>query len=107
MASTRLWRTRNQAIMKRSGHEFSPKPGDDRTVLLRVFCTFYGTRVVLLLHGLNKGEDNSSRRQQREIGAAPGLLKKFKAEQLKAQREAKKQEAHAVRQARRRGRPRR
>lgn len=48
-------------------------------MLLRVFVTFYGDRVVLLLHGLNKGMDNSERRQSREIKKARKLLSQWKA----------------------------
>lgn len=44
--------------------------GTDRNVLLRVFCTFYGTRVVLLLGGYDKKRDPSDKRQQREIRRA-------------------------------------
>lgn len=40
------------------------------SILLRVFCTAYGDKLVLLLHGYDKGEDPSKRRQQREIDEA-------------------------------------
>jgi len=50
------------------------RPGEDRTVLLRAFVTFYGDRVVLLLHGLNKGRTSSVRKQQKEIAKARRLL---------------------------------
>ena len=39
-------------------------------ILLRVFCATHGERIVLLLHGYDKGEDPSKRRQQREIEEA-------------------------------------
>jgi hypothetical protein len=41
-----------------------------RTVLLRLFVTFHGARVVLLLHAYDKGRDPSDRRQRREIARA-------------------------------------
>lgn len=96
-----------QAILKRAGSDFSASQTAHRPVLLRVFCTFYGERVVLLLHGLNKGEDSSGKRQDREIATARNLLKKFKAEQLEAQRKAQKHRARSARTARRHGRKRR
>jgi len=39
-------------------------------VVLRVFCHFHGDRIVLLLSGYDKGGDDSSRRQDREIAKA-------------------------------------
>lgn len=53
-------------------------PGQDRTVLPRVFLTFHGKRIVLLLHGLNKGRDPSPRRQQSEIKRARRILEDWK-----------------------------
>lgn len=47
-------------------------------VLLRVFVHFYGSRVVLLLGGYDKGIDPKARRQQREIAQARRLLTQFK-----------------------------
>ncbi len=48
------------------------------SVLLRVFCTFEGSEVVLLLGGYNKGKDPSKRRQQVEIKKARTRLTKHK-----------------------------
>lgn len=53
-------------------------------VLLRVFCTFYGNKVVLLLGGYDKGADDSAKRQQREIKAARKLLTEWQQEQHRA-----------------------
>lgn len=39
-------------------------------LLLRVFCHAHGEQIVLLLSGYDKGDDPSSRRQQREIAEA-------------------------------------
>lgn len=44
--------------------------GTDRQVLLRVFCTFHGNRIVLLYSGYNKKRDPSDRRQQQETKRA-------------------------------------
>ena len=48
-------------------------------ILLRVFCTFHGDRVVLLLSGLDKGADPKA--QPRAIRAARKLLAEWQAEQ--------------------------
>lgn len=47
-----------------------PETAGHRTVLLRLFVTFHGARVVLLLHAYDKGRDPSERRQRREIDRA-------------------------------------
>ena len=57
-------------------------------ILLRVFCTFYGDRVVLLLSGLDKGADPKA--QPRAIRAARKLLADWNAEQAAAKRLARK-----------------
>jgi len=62
-----------RAILGRAGVS-SADVGTDRTVLLRVFCTFYGKHVVLLLHGYDKGRDPSTKRQIREISKARLVL---------------------------------
>lgn len=67
-----------KAILSAAGVEYR-KPGADRTVLLRVFCTFYGSRIVLLFHGYDKKKDPSARRQQKEIKKAATLLRKWRA----------------------------
>ena len=36
-------------------------------ILLRVFCHFHGTKIILLLSGYDKGRDPSDKRQQKEI----------------------------------------
>lgn len=53
-------------------------------ILLRVFCTFYGDRVVLLLAGLDKGA--SPKAQPRAIQAARKLLAEWRTEQAAARR---------------------
>lgn len=55
--------------------------GSGRRVLLRVFCTFRGERVVLLLGGYDKGRDPSDKRQQKEIARARKVLKQWLQEQ--------------------------
>jgi hypothetical protein len=48
-------------------------------ILLRVFVHFYGERMILLLGGYDKGDDPTSRRQQREAARARRRLAQFKA----------------------------
>jgi putative component of toxin-antitoxin plasmid stabilization module len=57
-------------------------------ILLRVFCTFYGDTVVLLLSGLDKGTDPKA--QPRAIRAARKLLAEWQAEQAAAKRRSRK-----------------
>lgn len=68
-----------QAILNEAGE---PVPKDlasaDRKVLLRVFCTFHGKKIVLLFSGYDKGKDPSAKRQTREIKTARKMLKIWK-----------------------------
>lgn len=54
--------------------------GTDRQVLLRVFCTFHGNRIVLLYSGYNKKKDPSERRQRQEIKRARKAHEEWKRE---------------------------
>jgi putative component of toxin-antitoxin plasmid stabilization module len=62
--------------------EHAPVPTDggvcSKTVLLRVFCTFRGRRIVVVFHGYDKGHDPSPARQRREIRKARALLDEWK-----------------------------
>jgi hypothetical protein len=49
-----------------------------RSCLLRIFCTFHGERIVLLLGGYNKGKDPSAKRQRKEIERARRELSRWK-----------------------------
>lgn len=55
-------------------------PKENRTVLLRIFTTFHGSKVVLLFNAYNKGKDPSETRQQKEIKKARKHLKAWKEE---------------------------
>lgn len=55
-----------------------PDAGGGREVLVRVFCSFVGNRVVLLLGGYDKQRDPSDRRQLREIARARAELARWK-----------------------------
>jgi putative component of toxin-antitoxin plasmid stabilization module len=77
-------------ILARFGEESSGSLPKNVPILLRVFCYFYGSKVVLLLSGYDKGSDPSGKRQQKEIAQAR--------KHLTAWLEAKK---HAAAQGRR------
>lgn len=53
----------------------------NRPVLLRLFCTFYGNKAVLLYHGYDKKADPSVKRQQHEIAKARKLHQRWKRRQ--------------------------
>ena len=77
-----LWEFRIQrslsSISSLSGVEVPMVSDSGRRVSIRIFCTFYGDRIVLLLGGYDKGRDPSHRRQQREIARARAALKRWK-----------------------------
>jgi len=52
----------------------------DESVLLRLYCTFHGDRIVLFVSGYDKGKDPSSKREQREINTARKHIRAWKAE---------------------------
>lgn len=53
-------------------------------ILLRVLCHAYGDKIVLLLAGYDKGEEPSSKRQQRELALARQRLKEHKGREAEA-----------------------
>lgn len=65
-------------------NEFAPEHSalvstpSNRTVLLRVFCTFHSRRIVLLLGGYDKKKGPSSKRQNKEINAARKELRAWR-----------------------------
>jgi hypothetical protein len=71
-------------------------------VLLRVFVHFYGSKVVLLLGGYDKGVDPKEKRQQREIERARKLLTQFQ-ERRRRERAAIKKGSKSPRVGRKRG----
>lgn len=54
--------------------ELVPKRWLRKRVLLRIYCTFHGERVVLLLGGYNKLREPSRKQEQKEIAAAREAL---------------------------------
>lgn len=67
-----------QAILSDAGDGTGSIHGSDRPVLIRVFCAFYGNKIVLLYHGYDKRRDPSQKRQQREIARARRLHDEWK-----------------------------
>lgn len=71
------------------GADLSTRPGlAADAILLRVFCTFYGDKIVLLLSGLDKGADPKA--QPRAIRSARKLLADWQSEQAAAKRKSGK-----------------
>lgn len=52
-----------RTILVSAGLDAPDEPGADRSLLLRVFCTFSGDKIVLLHHAYNKKTDPSGKRQ--------------------------------------------
>lgn len=65
-------------IVRMFGDDEPESASRREAVLLRVFVHFYGTKVVLLLGGYDKGADSKPKRQEREIARARKLLTQFK-----------------------------
>lgn len=64
-----------KALYADSGARKSAKPAK---ILLRLFVHFHGKKVVLLLHGYDKGSDDSPRRQNKEIEEARKRLRAWR-----------------------------
>lgn len=73
-------RTSLNVILNKGASDTDPVSigGGEKTILLRIFCTFHGKRIVLLFQGYDKGKDPSKRRQQSEIKVARKHLKAWK-----------------------------
>lgn len=82
------------------------KPDDEiaEKIVLRVFCHAHGDAKVLVLHGYDKGQSPSSRRQQREIEIARSRLASWRSAEAKRQREPGTRRRGAAKPARRRKR---
>ena len=72
-----------EAMYAEAGATTSNAPGK---ILLRLFVHFHGDKVILLLHGYNKGKDSSSTRQNREIQEAHKRLRAWKASRAKSRK---------------------
>lgn len=67
----------------------TPQP-TQRKILLRMFIHFHGNKVVLLLHGYDKGGNDSPRQQNKEIQEARKRLKDWKAAEAKRSKDQRK-----------------
>jgi hypothetical protein len=61
------------------------------SVLLRVFFTAPGRRLILLFSGYDKGRDPSSKRQQKEIARARKLKKEWEQQQARDRKRQRRQ----------------
>lgn len=61
-------------------------PASSARILLRLFVHFHGQKVILVLHGYDKGRDDSPRRQNKEIQEAHKRLRAWKADQVRARK---------------------
>ncbi|TAK69510.1 MAG: hypothetical protein EPO13_06445 [Actinomycetota bacterium] len=75
------FRVRHDAatIKRLAGHERDEGLPTQKKILLRLFVHFYGDRAILLLHGYDKGGDDSQRQQNREIREARKRLTAWRA----------------------------
>lgn len=69
-----------EALYGATSHAEQPT---QRKILLRLFVHFHGDKVILLLHGYDKGGDDSPRRQNKEIQEARKRLAHWKAAEAK------------------------
>lgn len=71
-----------ETILQEYGPEGSAEAVSPRSLkrrpLIRVFCTFHGDKIVLLLGGYNKSKDPSKHRQNREIKRARKTLTQWR-----------------------------
>lgn len=61
--------------------ESLPNRWRKKRILIRIYCTFYGDRVVLLLGGYNKLRAPSQKQEQKEIKAARATLASWNRQQ--------------------------
>ena len=57
-----------------------PKGWLKKRILVRIYCTFYGDKIVLLLGGFNKLRHPSPKQEQKEIKAARAALNHWRME---------------------------
>ena len=81
----RLYKFRIRRSLATITNEYAPAgtvlPDEAPTggpVLLRAFCTFHGTRIVVLFAGYDKGRKPSTKQQDRMIAKARRALKRWK-----------------------------
>jgi hypothetical protein len=65
------------------GEESATGLPTQKKILLRLFVHFHGDKVILLLHGYDKGANDSQRQQNKEIQEARKRLTAWKAAEAK------------------------
>ena len=80
-----VMRTAGADIPEDAACDAAERHGD---ILLRVFCHAYGDRVVLLLAGYDKGEDDSEKRQNKEAKLAESRLGRWQRRERAAAKQA-------------------
>ncbi len=66
-------------VLARAGHaKKGGGVGDEKNILLRVYCHAYADRVILLVAGYDKGKDASAKRENKEIALARKRLVEFR-----------------------------
>lgn len=73
-----------------AGASHAPKRPTQRKILLRIFVHFHGNKVILLLHGYDKGRNDSSRQQNKQIQEARKRLRHWKAAEAKRAKRGRK-----------------
>jgi hypothetical protein len=66
-----------------AGEESAAGLPTQKKILLRLFVHFHGDKVILLLHGYDKGANDSQRQQNKEIQEARKRLTAWKAAEAK------------------------
>ena len=66
-----------------AGHEPADGLPTQKKILLRLFVHFHGNKVVLLVHGYDKGSDDSPRQQGKEIQEARKRLTRWRVAEAK------------------------
>lgn len=74
-----------ETLLREHGHPGAisrvPNSWLKKRILLRIYCTFYGDKIILLLGGYNKLRNPSVKQEQKEIKAARAAMSRWRAEQ--------------------------
>lgn len=76
-----------EALYGATSHAEQPT---QRKILLRLFVHFHGNKVILLLHGYDKGGNDSPRQQDKEIQEARKRLAHWKVAEAKRAKEQRR-----------------
>lgn len=85
----RVRHTADEIVRMYSDQQEAPPKGR-ADILLRMFVHFYGDRVVLLMHGYDKGADTSDKRQNKEIAEARRRLTAWKLAQARTAKQQRR-----------------